>query len=86
MSLFIQSMIWNGWQLTEENSKLIRFEHGHGESRMSVTIHRPLSPTVRATIQHDGFPEHSCQFPNLPALAEFVIKPDRLREWLKAQD
>ncbi len=36
MSLFIQSMIMHSWQLAEENSRLIRFEHQDGESRMSV--------------------------------------------------
>ncbi len=83
MSLFVQSMIMHGWQLTEENSKLIRFEHGDSESKLSVAIHRPLSRPVMATIRQEGFPEHSCEFPNLPALAQFVIKPNRLRQWFE---
>jgi hypothetical protein len=45
MSLFVQSMIMHGWQLTEESSRFIRFEHGEGASKPSVKIHRPLFST-----------------------------------------
>ncbi len=43
MRLFIQSMVWNGWQLVEETGDYLLFKRGEGESKVSVGLFAPFA-------------------------------------------
>lgn len=81
MSLFIQSMIWNGWHLFEETKASLLFTKSVQEANISLRLFSPYGKEVRAVLSHERFVEHACSIGSLTDVARLVNDPDRLRQW-----
>jgi hypothetical protein len=85
MSLFIQSMIWNGWQLAEETKEFLLFTKSDEGSSISLRLFEPYGGEIRAVLSHGRFGEHACSFNSLSDMARGVNDPHWLRQWLVGQ-
>ena len=81
MSLFIQSMIWNGWHLAEETKEFLLFTKSDEGSSISLRLFTPDGGEIRAVLSHERLGERSCSFGSLADVIRVVNDPDRLRQW-----
>ena len=75
MTLFIQSMIWNGWHLAEETKESLLFTKSVKGANISLRLF------IRAVLSHERLGERSCSFGSLADVIRVVNDPDRLRQW-----